>query len=121
MATHFRGRPPQIAGVRFSHHQGDALHFSLWDWRGCGGCPQYAQVGKLGKAAVKRTITGERARSWVVDYSAARARAIEWLGERYLLAKPINVKAYAWRKTPGVPTTALRLAPASASSEGELL
>jgi hypothetical protein len=70
---------------------------------------------------VKRTITEERARSWVVDYSAARTRAIEWLGERYLLAKPINVKAHAWRKTPGVPTTALRLAPASASSAGELL
>ncbi len=32
----------------------------------------------------------ERARSWVVDYSAARARAIEWLGDRYLLARPVN-------------------------------
>lgn len=28
--------------------------------------------------------------SIVVDYSAARARAIRWLGDRYLLAKPIN-------------------------------
>ena len=121
MATYFRGRAPQIARVTFSHHQGDALPFSLWDWRGFGGCPQYAQVGKLGKAAVKRTITDGRARSWVVDYSAARARAIEWLGERYLLAKPINVKAHAWQKTPGVPTTGLRLAPAPASSEGEVL
>ncbi len=27
---------------------------------------------------------------WIVDYSAARARAIKWLGDRYLLAKPIN-------------------------------
>src|SRR5579863_2364812 len=26
----------------------------------------------------------------VVDYSAARAKALEWLGDRYLLAKPIN-------------------------------
>ena len=121
MVTHFRGRPPQIAGVTFSHHQGDALHFSLWDWRGSGGCPQYGQVGMPGKAAMKRTITGERARSWVVDYSAARARAIEWLGERYLLAKPINVKAHAWRKTPGVPMMGLRLAPAPVSSEGEVL
>lgn len=25
-----------------------------------------------------------------VDYSAARAQAIRWLGDRYLLAKPIN-------------------------------
>lgn len=28
----------------------------------------------------------------IVDYSAARAKAIEWLGDRYLLAKPINRK-----------------------------
>jgi hypothetical protein len=26
----------------------------------------------------------------VIDYSAARAEAIKWLGDRYLLAKPIN-------------------------------
>lgn len=29
-------------------------------------------------------------RARVVDYSAARAEAIRWLGDRYLLAKPIN-------------------------------
>ena len=28
--------------------------------------------------------------SWRVDYSAARARALSWLGDRYLLARPIN-------------------------------
>jgi hypothetical protein len=33
----------------------------------------------------------------VVDYSAARMRAIRWLGDRYLLAKPINAGAIAWR------------------------
>ena len=27
-----------------------------------------------------------------VDYSAARAQAIRWLGDRYLLARPINAK-----------------------------
>lgn len=27
---------------------------------------------------------------YVVDYSAARAKAIEWLGDDYLLAKPVN-------------------------------
>jgi len=32
----------------------------------------------------------EKTRSWVVDYSAARAKAIEWLGDRYLLARPVN-------------------------------
>lgn len=48
-----------------------------------------------------RHIDGiERARSWVVDYSAARARAIEWLGDRYLLAKSINRRAVA-RHTAG--------------------
>lgn len=31
----------------------------------------------------------EKAREWVVDYSQARAKAIEWLGDRYLLARPI--------------------------------
>jgi hypothetical protein len=28
----------------------------------------------------------------IVDYSAARAHAIRWLGDRYLLARPINRK-----------------------------
>lgn len=32
----------------------------------------------------------ERASAWIVDYSAARARAIEWFGDRCLLAKPIR-------------------------------
>jgi hypothetical protein len=39
---------------------------------------------------MRQTDNTERARSWVVDYSAARARAIAWLGDRYLLAKPVN-------------------------------
>lgn len=42
---------------------------------------------------MKPIASVERQRTWIVDYSAARARAIEWLGERYLLAKPINVHA----------------------------
>ena len=32
----------------------------------------------------------ERAQNWVVDYSSSSAKAIEWLGDRYLLAIPIN-------------------------------
>ena len=40
--------------------------------------------------------------AWVVDYSAARAHAIRWLGDRYLLAKPINRKRDAWRTLPPV-------------------
>jgi hypothetical protein len=47
---------------------------------------------------VKHSIATDTARSWIVDYSAARARAIQWLGDRYLLAKPINVSDTAWRR-----------------------
>jgi len=39
---------------------------------------------------MKRKSYDESARAWVVDYSEARARAIKWLGDRDLLAKPIN-------------------------------
>lgn len=39
---------------------------------------------------MRQTDSAQRARTWIVDYSAARAKAIEWLGDRYLLAKPIN-------------------------------
>ena len=41
---------------------------------------------------MRPTITGKHNESWLVDYSAARARAIAWLGDRYLLAKPINAR-----------------------------
>jgi hypothetical protein len=30
----------------------------------------------------------------VVNYSSAVAKAVEWLGNRYLLAKPINSRAH---------------------------
>lgn len=46
-----------------------------------------------GSAVMKQIASVERQRTWIVDYSAARARAIEWLGDRYLLARPINVHA----------------------------
>jgi hypothetical protein len=57
---------------------------------------------------MKPTTHSERARAWTVDYSAARARAIRWLGDRYLLAKPINAAALARRPAPesGQPSTA---------------
>ena len=32
----------------------------------------------------------QQAGTWVVDYAVAREQAIKWLGDRYLLAKPIN-------------------------------
>ncbi|MGP8033543.1 MAG: hypothetical protein ACLPQ6_05295 [Steroidobacteraceae bacterium] len=50
--------------------------------------------------------------AWVVDYSAARAQAIRWLGDRYLLAKPINRKQDAW---PALPA-ALRSMPIDVSA-----
>ncbi|MDE2462383.1 MAG: hypothetical protein KGO02_01520 [Alphaproteobacteria bacterium] len=37
-----------------------------------------------------QTSSDERMRAWVVDYSEARAKAIAWLGDRYLLARPIK-------------------------------
>ena len=49
---------------------------------------------------MKRVFSSEKAQSWVVDYGAARARAIEWLGDRYLLAKPVNAAKSGWRKPP---------------------
>jgi hypothetical protein len=42
----------------------------------------------------------EPAAAWVVDYSAARAHAIRWLGDRYLLARPINRKQDAGPNLP---------------------
>jgi hypothetical protein len=41
--------------------------------------------------------------TWVVDYSEARAHAIRWLGDRYLLARPINGSRF-WARpvTPGI-------------------
>jgi hypothetical protein len=47
---------------------------------------------------MKPRTHGEEVETWVVDYSAARARAIKWLGDRYLLARPINVSENALRQ-----------------------
>lgn len=44
---------------------------------------------------MRQTDSTARARDWVVDYSAARAKAIAWLGDRYLLAKPVNHRSAA--------------------------
>jgi hypothetical protein len=52
---------------------------------------------------MRQTANADRAGGWVVDYSAARAKAIEWLGDRYLLAKPINRSARAPQRQPGRP------------------
>jgi len=41
---------------------------------------------------MQQTSKVGRQQPQVVDYSAARAKAIAWLGDRYLLAKPINRK-----------------------------
>ncbi len=59
---------------------------------------------------MKHTTVAERAQAWVVDYSAARMRAISWLGDRYLLARPINARENARRNT-----AAADLSPASSA------
>jgi hypothetical protein len=45
---------------------------------------------------VKRTTDLPRVAE--VDYSVARAQAISWLGDRYLLARPINAKHHTGGK-----------------------
>ena len=47
---------------------------------------------------MKQTTAAARAQAWIVDYSEARTRAFRWLGDRYLLAKPINASESARRK-----------------------
>src|SRR5579863_787169 len=54
-----------------------------------------------GEPDMRNIDSTERARSWVVDYSAARAKAIEWLGDRYLLARPVN-RLYVVRAAKGL-------------------
>jgi hypothetical protein len=56
---------------------------------------------------MKRTKS-EPTSAWVVDYSAARADAIRWLGDRYLLAKPIKASRYSSRKLVPAVTSAPR-------------
>jgi hypothetical protein len=51
----------------------------------------------LTMAGMRSATVSERAQAWVVDYSAARMRALRWLGDRYLLAKPINARETTWR------------------------
>lgn len=48
---------------------------------------------------MKNPTVSEKAQAWVVDYSAARMRAIRWLGDRYLLANPINAGDRARRRS----------------------
>ena len=63
-----------------------------------------AEITPWGHNAMKRR---SEPKAWVVDYSAARAHAISWLGDRYLLAKPINARP----DTPGTLGAALRSMP----------
>lgn len=52
----------------------------------------FLAVGVIVLWPKKRGATRKRLKNScpLVDYSAARAKAIEWLGDDYLLAKPIN-------------------------------
>ena len=48
----------------------------------------------------------------LTDYSAAVARAIAWLGDRYLLARPVNVAPSRHSRTtvscPALPSPAMQ-------------
>ena len=50
---------------------------------------------------MRQTDNAERIPGWIVDYSTARAKAIAWLGDRYLLARPINRTSSAARVPAG--------------------
>jgi hypothetical protein len=59
------------------------------------------------------------ASTWVVDYSAARAQALRWLGDRYLLARPINASHYrSGQPTPGILMTGSAEAASPPSGRG---
>src|SRR5579872_4635159 len=49
--------------------------------------PESSAMMRDEKSAQERRA---RVDTWIADYDAARARAIRWLGDRYLLARPIN-------------------------------
>jgi hypothetical protein len=59
---------------------------------------------KLPSSLIPQAKPDSRTNGWPrvleVDYSAARAQAIRWLGDRYLLAKPINWNRSAGCKVP---------------------
>lgn len=65
---------------------------------------------------MQQTSKVERPQPQVVDYSAARAKAIAWLGDRYLLAKPINRKTSPPPSVPLSTPGTLGLLPAGNSS-----
>jgi hypothetical protein len=81
------------------YRSGETRCSPLRDWKRFRSPAKSRSSVREGKV-VKRVFSSERAQSWVVDYSAARARAVEWLGDRYLLAKPVNARGSDWRKPP---------------------
>jgi hypothetical protein len=59
-----------------------------------------SQGGKLDSVEpsimqMRNKLTFTPQQSSVYDYSASVAKAVEWLGDRYLLAKPINMRFLA--------------------------
>jgi hypothetical protein len=72
----------------------------------CAVCTMLGVVEKYEGDVMKRMAGHERAHTWIIDYSAARARAIAWLGDRYLLARPINASESTWRNRHPLPAPA---------------
>lgn len=56
--------------------------------------PRHSEVTMMRQTDALSRIRA-RATAWVVDYSAARAKALAWLGDRYLLAQPVPRKSTA--------------------------
>jgi hypothetical protein len=75
-----------------------------------GGCEPHDDASQSGKGNVMKR-NKELIPAWVVDYDAARAQAIRWLGDRYLLARPINRRPDDWGTLPA----ALRSLPVDVS------
>src|SRR5215469_3791050 len=98
-ATHFRDRRRQPRGMRPDAHPCGIGRDSVRPHNSTHGTGPHVAAVREGKV-VRRVFSTERAQSWVVDYGAARARAIEWLGDRYLLAKPVNAAGSGRRKLP---------------------
>jgi hypothetical protein len=92
--------PARVALV-FFHRENDGLEVS---------CEPHDDASQSGKGNVMKR-NKELIPVWVVDYDAARAQAIRWLGDRYLLAKPINRRQDGWGTLPA----ALRSTPVDVS------
>ena len=83
---------------------GTLILLSMWIFRHRQWSASRGSAGREGSRVERtggQTTAGARQPDMrVADYSVARAKAIRWLGDRYLLAKPINRSYHAGRAVP---------------------